>query len=92
MQILFWKKKPIFLSTKIHDLEFLIKKLKIKGSIDIIFSEYGNNSEWIKSFINLKKKPLIINYPSSLYHSGQGFKEKHKKYYKKKLLCCDYVF
>ena len=50
----FFGKKNQFLSTKIHDPEFLIKKLKIKGSIDIIFSEYGNNSEWIKSFINLK--------------------------------------
>ncbi len=87
----FFGKKNQFLSSKIHDPKFLIKKLKIKGSIDIIFSEYGNNSEWIKSFINLKKKPLIINYPSSPLSFGQGFKEKHKKYYKKKLLC-DYVF
>ena len=80
-----------YIISKIHNPSFLIKKLKIKGKIDIIFSEYGNKSEWIKSFAILEKKPLIVNYPSSPLSFGQGFKEKHKKFYSKKLLC-DYVF
>lgn len=84
-------KNNSFIDSKIHDPNYLISKLSIKNKIDIIFTEYGNTSQWIRSFIKLKEKPLIINYPSSPLSFGKGFDSSKSKYYKKKLIC-DYVF
>ena len=84
-------KNNLFIKSKIHDPDYLINKLGIKGGIDIIFTECGNSSQWIQSFIELKKKPLIINYPSSPLSFGNGFDDLKAKFYPKKLIC-DYVF
>ena len=67
------------LNLKIHDVEFLKKKLNIKNKIDIILTEFGNFSYWL-SAIKIQENCKIIHFPStpSIY-VGSKAKVKSKK-------------
>ena len=77
-----------FIYKKIHNVENLKKNIGFNKEFDFVFTEYGNNSSWIKALFEYKKKPIIFNYPSSplTFFQRKGF-----EFYRKKLFC-DYVF
>tara|TARA_B110000858_G_scaffold193644_1_gene246575 strand:- start:104 stop:1306 length:1203 start_codon:yes stop_codon:yes gene_type:complete len=77
-----------FIYKKIHNIENLKKNIGLNREFDFVFTEYGNNSSWVKALFEYKKKPIIFNYPSSplTFFQRKGF-----EFYKKKLFC-DYVF
>ena len=84
--------KSVFISNfiykKIHNIEYLEKKIGLVGNFDVVFTEYGNNSSWMKALFEYKKKPVIFNYPSSPL---TFFQRKGLEFYKKKLIS-NYVF
>ena len=81
-----------FIYKKINNIENLKKNIGLNGEFDVVFTEYGNNSSWMKALFEYKKKPLIFNYPSSplCFFQRKGG-EDGRKFYRKKLIC-DYVF
>ena len=57
-----------FFHEKIHDLDYIINKIKIKNNlpnvkIAILFSELGIYSGWVETYKKKKNKPLIIHFP-----------------------------
>ncbi|NMN67096.1 hypothetical protein VP91_00002290 [Candidatus Pelagibacter ubique] len=74
------------LNLKIHDIEFLKKKLRIKNKIHIILTEFGNFSYWLNAF-KASENSKIIHFPStpSIYVTS---KTRHKS----KKLPGDYLF